>query len=145
MRRVFASAVVVCLMAMSSWASACDLACSLPRFHSGCQPGGSAVSEAASDMDMSNMAMPLHSPAPNAELLGSVHLHANSCLNGPCKETSISAVSKSAAQHPVQERLFVSSERPTALISNVLVSWPTPKFEAPDLQPFDPLLVSLRI
>ena len=143
MRRCFAAALVVCLVAMTSWASACDLACSLPQFHSVCRLD-LATSEMPA-MDMSNMGMSEHSQMPDAESAGSVHLHANLCPHSPCNEISISAISKSATQHPVHALPLIAFERPTASVSVVQVSWITPKSEPPDLQPFDPLAVSLRI
>lgn len=143
MRRCFAAALIVCFVAMTSWASACDLACSLPQFHSVCKLDGPAASEMPS-MDMSTMDMSQHS-MPDAESLGSVHLHANSCTQSPCNEASISAVSKSASQHPVHTLPIIAFEHPTSSVSEMQVSWNTPESEPPDLQPFDPLAVSLRI
>jgi hypothetical protein len=145
MRRRFAAAIVVCLVAMASWAPACDLACSLPHFHSVCKLGVPATSEMPPDMDMSDMNMSGHSQAADAESVGSAHLHANYCTHSPCNEISISAISKSAAQHRVHVLPLVASGQPIISASIVLLRSSTTTSEPSDLHPFDPPLVSLRI
>ena len=145
MRRRFAAAIVVCLAAMTSWASACDLACSLPQFHSVCKLDVPTTSEMPPDMDMSIMNMSRHSQAADAESVGPAHLQANSCTHSPCNEISISAVSKSAAQHPVHVLPLVASAQPINSASIALLRSSTTASKPPDLHPFDPLLVSLRI
>ena len=145
MRRGFAAALVVCLVAMSSWASACDLSCSVERFHSVCKLDQTAAFEPmASGMDMTRMDMPEHSASAHPESSGSVHLHANSCTHSACNETSISATSKSAPQSAPVLALTTSERLVTSAIT-AQVSWSTPEREAPDLQPFNSLSVSLRI
>lgn len=149
MRRVFAALLVTCLLAMTSWASACDLSCSLERSHSICKlSGASASSEpvTASDMDMANMDMHDDGSLTAQPENGLIHLHANSCTHNPCNETSVSAISKSATQHPVSALLqAIAFDVPSV----VAVSYHSPSFSATQtpltLQPFDPLTVSLRL
>jgi hypothetical protein len=44
-RRAFSAILIVSLFLMSSWASACDLSCTLAKLHSGCQTQSAASSE----------------------------------------------------------------------------------------------------
>jgi hypothetical protein len=148
MRRFFAVLIAISILAMTSWASACDLSCSLERFHSVCTlPGthsGDQVAVESSDIDMANMDMEMPEDSVNAQPEnGLVHLHANSCTHNPCNETSVSAISKSA-QHPVRALKLITFERPTV----AAITWQvtaTLERESPDLQPFDPLSVNLRL
>ena len=76
---------------------------------------------------------------------GLIHLHANSCTQNPCNETSVSATSKPAIEHPVPTLQLTAFELP----SIAAMSWQTTRFmperASPELQPFDPLSVNLRI
>src|SRR5215472_6889582 len=93
MRRFLAALLVMPLLAMTSWASACDLSCSLEPFHSICRlataPSGQQIS-VSSDMAMDpNMAMPDETslmPQMGAGN-GPAHAHALSCTHNPCNET----------------------------------------------------------
>jgi hypothetical protein len=77
---------------------------------------------------------------------GSVlHFHANSCTHSSCNESSTSAIAKSAAQHPIHALILIAFARPIAAAGMLRVGWTTPNSGPPDLQPFDPLSVSLRI
>lgn len=154
MRRCFAAAVIILIAALTSWASACDLSCSLGQFHSGCKLGGTAPSgehvesSPSSDMAMNpDMDMPGESSLtslPQSET-GWIHLHANSCTHSPCDETSVSATSKSAIEHPVLAVQLTAFELPSiAAISRQTTRF-IPERESPGLPPFDPLSISLRI
>jgi hypothetical protein len=152
--RSFAAVLVFFLSAMTSWASACDLSCSLGQFHSVCELHGTAPSgehvesSPSSGMAMNpNMDMPRESSMaalPQSET-GLIHLHANSCTHNPCNETSASATSKSATEHPLPALQLTAFELP----SIAAMSWRTARFmperASPRLQPFDPLSASLRI
>jgi hypothetical protein len=146
MRRGFAAVLVILLLAMTSWASACDLSCSLERVHSGCKLSGTSASSepTASDMDMANMDMHDDGSVTAQPENGLVHLHANSCTHSPCNETSVSAISKSA-QHPVPALQLIAFERLSIAELSWQPSWPQHKVEPPSLQPFDPLAINLRI
>ena len=150
MRRAFATTLVILLLAMSSWASACDISCSLERSHSICKLQGTAPSDqvgaSLSEMAMDpNMVMPDEGPSIQAESeTGSTHLHANSCTHNSCNETSVSAISKSA-QHPVPALDFVTFERPRVAAITSHITDTAPEREPPNPQPFDPLSVNLRI
>jgi hypothetical protein len=148
MRRTLAAFVVILLAAMTSWASACDLACSLAPSHSACEVNGAAASaehvrsssETAMDAGMvMSGEMPLAAPG------AALRVRATSCTHSPCDQILISALTKSAAQHPVTALALVALELPVASAGIVRAGWPVPKSEPPDLQPFDPLSVSLRI
>ena len=141
------------LLAMISSASACDLSCSLEQFHSICklhvtdnsgrQLGSSSSSETAMDhdMDMSGGGSPTVQPEHEN---GTIHLHVNSCTHNPCNETSVSATN-SALQHALATLQLVALEVPSVVSPNGLVIWASPDRQAPTLQPFDPLSVSLRL
>jgi hypothetical protein len=148
MRRSFAALLVILLLAMTSWASACDLSCSLERVHSICKLPGTAASVEGTvpSSDMANMDMPDESSVTSQpESDGLVHQHINSCTHSPCNETSVSAISKSAAQHSVPALQLIVFERPTVAAITRQVTGASPEKEPPDLQPFDPLSVNLRI
>ena len=144
MRRSFAATVILCLIAMTSWASACDLSCSLERSHSVCKLDAAATSSAvtaSSDVEMDpNMVMP-EMPSDT----GLVHLHADSCTHSPCNQTSLLAISKSAIQHPVHALPTICFERPIGSATVAQASWTDPQRHPPELRPFDPLSVTLRI
>jgi hypothetical protein len=76
---------------------------------------------------------------------GPAHLHAVSCTHNPCNETSVSAVSKSAAEHPVYALHSIPLERPSVAAINSRATWSVLERESPHFQPFDPLSVNLRI
>ena len=76
---------------------------------------------------------------------GSVHLHANSCTHNPCNETSVSALSKSVTRHPVHVLQLIALERPTVAAITWQVTGTAPDREPPNLQPFDPLSVNIRL
>jgi hypothetical protein len=143
MRRVLATLLALPLLAMTSWASACDLSCSLQSFHSTCKLDGAAMpsGDQATSPDMAmdpNMQMPDMPPTE-----APVHLHAT-CTHNPCNETSISALSKSA-QHSVAVLQAIALDAPSV----ATLSYQSPRLSAeqrpPALQPFDPLSVSLRL
>jgi hypothetical protein len=154
MRRYFAAAVIILLVMLTSWASACDLSCSLGQFHSVCELRGTAPSaehiesSPASDMAMNpNMDMPGESSLtslPQSET-GLIHLHANSCTHNPCNETSVSATSKSATEHPVPTLQLTAFELPSIAAMSWLTTQFMPGRASASLQPFDPLSVNLRI
>src|SRR5579883_2466769 len=104
MRKPLAGLVVLLVSTMTSWVSACDLACFVQRFHSGCavDQGMAAPSSASasSDAPMANMSMPESSTAAQLQH-DSNHFHDNSCAHNPCNEASVSAISK-AAPHAVR-------------------------------------------
>lgn len=150
MRRGFATAVVVLILTMTSWASACDLSCSLEQSHSICKLQGTApsnerVGASLSEMAMDpNMVMPDEgqpSIQPESEN-GSTHLHANSCTHNPCNETS-SAISKSA-QHPGPTLQLVAFERPSLAAIRWQITGTALEREPPNSRMFDPLFVNLR-
>jgi hypothetical protein len=148
MRKAFAALLVTCLLAMTSWASACDLSCSLEQFHSACKlartTSGKQVEAVSSDMDMANMNMADEVSMIAQPENGLVHLHSNSCTHNPCNETSVSAISKSAL-HPVPALQSIAFERPTVAPITWQVTGIAPEREPPNPQPFDPLSVNLRI
>ncbi len=152
MRRALAAFLMTLLVAMTSWASACDLSCSLQHFHSLCKLPGTASSvepEAvpSSDMDMANMDMHDESSLtaqPKSDN-GTLHLYANSCTHDPCNETSVSALSKSATERPVHALQLIAFERPSVAAIGWQVTSSVPKRESATLQPLDPLSVNLRI
>lgn len=149
MRKVFAPLLVACLLAMTSWASACELSCSLERFHSACKlPGttsGEQVGAASSDMAMDpSMNMADEGSVTVEPENGLIHLHADSCTHNPCNETSVAAVSK-AAQHPVPALQLIACDRQPVATISWQVSWPSPERESLTIQPFDPLSVNLRL
>jgi hypothetical protein len=145
MHKGFAALLASSVVAMTSWASGCDLSCSLERIHSVCGLGWTAASEPMSpQMDMSSMDMPEHSLTAQPESNGLAHLHANSCTHSPCNEISISATWKSAPQ-PAPALALTGFERPLVSAIPGQVRWNIPEQKPPDLQPFDPLAVSLRI
>ena len=143
-RRVLAILLALPLLAMTSWASACDLSCSLQRFHSTCKLDGAAMPSAEPVTASSNMVMD-----PNMQMPGMspteapVHLHAT-CTHNPCNETSISAISKSA-QHSVPTLQAIALDTPfvASLSYQSLRLWAAQG--PPALPPFDPLSVSLRL
>ena len=143
-RRVVAILLALPLLAMTSWASACDLSCSLQRFHSNCKLDGADVRSAepvtaSSAMVMDpTMQMPGMSPSEDP-----VHLHAT-CTHNPCNETSIWAISKSA-QHSVPALQAIALDTPSvALLSSHSLRL-SASLGPPTLPPFDPLSVSLRL
>lgn len=149
MRRSFAAVLIILVLAMTSWASACDLSCSLRRFHSNCNLQGwadragavpSLVTAMDPKMDMANDASPAAHPQ-----AGLAHLHDNSCTHNACNETSVSAISKRAPEHRHHAMELVGFDRPTAATIRKESRWPAAEQESPNLQPFDPLSVNLRI
>jgi hypothetical protein len=143
-RRVLAILLALPLLAMTSWASACDLSCSLQRFHSTCKLDGAVPSSepvtASLNMVMDpTMQMPGMSPTEVP-----VHLHAT-CTHNPCNETSISAISKSA-QHsvPALQAIALDTTSVASLSSSQSLQLSAAQ-GPPALPPFDPLSVSLRL
>jgi hypothetical protein len=157
MRIAVASLLMTLLVAMTSWASACDLSCSLERSHSVCRLDGAATAStgqvapralagrAQQEMAMDpTMVMSDEISATQGDT-GAPHLHSNSCAHSPCNETSISAISKSATQQPAQTLPFIAFVQAIASSSLMHVSSIAAKQDPPDLPPFDPLSISLRI
>jgi hypothetical protein len=151
MRKPFALVLAIPLLAMTSWASACDLSCSLERSHSDCKLDGAAVSrdqsQASADMAMDpSMDMSDAASLAASDSNGLVHLHANTCTHNPCNETSASAISKSAAQHPLPTLLQATAfDAPFIVTLSHESPGASDKQKPPTLQPFDPLSVSLRL
>ena len=56
-RRAFSAILIVSLFLMSSWASACDLSCTLAKLHSGCQ-----TQSASSPKELTANSMPADMP-----------------------------------------------------------------------------------
>src|SRR5690242_9688567 len=95
-RRFFAAALMILLPAMTSWASACDLSCSLPQFHSICDMQGKEERAGAGhtwEHVMDPMEMGDESSAGGQERLGFNYLH-DSCTHNCCNEPSLSAIAK---------------------------------------------------
>lgn len=152
MCRTFAALLVILLLAMTSWASACDLSCSLAQFHSKCNLPGTTASvepEAVPSSDMAKMDMHNETSlnAQPGSHNGPVHLRVNSCTRSPCNETSVSAISaiSKLAQHSVPALQLIAFDRPPAPVITRQLSWPLSEREPPNSQPFDPLSVSLRL
>lgn len=156
MRRAIASLVMTLLVAMTSWASACDLSCSLGKSHSVCKLDGAATASTAPAMSRAlagrarqEMAMDATMVMPDEMAVtqagsSAPHLH-SSCTHSPCNESSISATSQSATQHPVRAVPVIALVQPVVVSSFAHVSSIGATQEAPDIPPFDPLSVSLRI
>lgn len=151
MSKSLAALLVVPLLAMSSWASACDLSCSLKRPHSICERDGAAMPSAEpvtwpSEMAMDpTMVMPDETSVSQVDTDAPIPLHADSCTHSPCNETSASALSKSPTPHPVHALLLIGFERPTVSAISLHVTRTTVEGGPPNTRPFDPLAVSLRI
>jgi hypothetical protein len=150
-RRSLAALVIVLLVAMTSWAAACDLSCSIGQFHSVCMLDGGAMPSGAqvrssSDVTMDpNMAMPEGASVTQTNAENRlVSLHANSCAHSPCNETSVSSISKSAITHPVRALPVIAFERLTVPAIAAQGSRLALERE-PNPPPFDPLSISLRI
>ena len=75
---------------------------------------------------------------------GSIHLHPDSCTHNSCNETSLSATSHAATEH-LGRALQAIFEHPVVEPSSWQIAWLAPERQSPDLQPFDPLSVTLRI
>ena len=157
------------LVAMTSWASACDLACSLGRTHSVCKFGGAATTSTAQVASGALAGRAQHAMAMGQSMAGAMegamegamampdgttlmeadtgrpHLHSSYCTHSPCNESSITAISNSATQHPVRALPVVAFVRPIVSTSFGHVSSIAATQQPRDLQPFDPLSVNLRI
>jgi hypothetical protein len=145
---------MILMVAMTSWASACDLSCSLQQFHSLCKLGTTAAGEQAGASPSSDMAMDANMDMSGESSLiaelgsenGPVHLHANSCTHNPCNETSVSATAKSGTERPQVHalQLFAFQTPPGAAIRSE-VTPAAPERASPKLRLFDPLSITLRI
>lgn len=83
------------LLAMTSWASACDLSCSLQRLHSGCLLNASTEGQEAGSMS-AEMNMGQENPAATVEAdstrhLGMILLMDVSCGHELCGRSSVAA------------------------------------------------------
>jgi hypothetical protein len=146
-RRFFAAALMILLPAMTSWASACDLSCSLPQFHSICDMQGTEErAEAGHTWEhvMDQMEMGDESSAAAQEQSGFIYLH-DSCTHNSCNEPSLSAIAKRGAEHRAHGLQFVRLELPAVRLMRSQKLRVVNKEGPPNLQPFDPLSVILRI
>ena len=90
-RRSLAVLITVFLLAMSSWASACDLSCSLAKFHSGCQTQGASSQEELTAETMP-ADMPMGQDMKTAQEHDyQVHLDTKLCMHEPCSLISTPA------------------------------------------------------
>jgi hypothetical protein len=148
MRRVFSALLMILLPAMTSWASACDLSCSLPQFHSSCHWQGpeeraEATHPSEHVMD-TKMEMGEESSAAAEAQNGFIYVH-DACTHNSCNESSISAIAKQAPEHRAHGLQFVGLELPTVRLIRSQKLRIVNKEGPPNLQPFDPLSVNLRI
>ena len=148
MRRVFSALLIILLPAMTSWASACDLSCSLPQFHSSChvqdpedRTEGAVSPKHAMDPKME---MGDESPAAAEPQNGFIYLH-DSCTHNSCNEPSISAIAKRAPENRAHVLQFAPLEPPIARSIHSERPRFVTKEDPPNLRPYDPLSVNLRI
>jgi hypothetical protein len=148
LRRAFSALLIILLPAMTSWASACDLSCSFPQFHSVCHPQDqeepseadlSAQQAMDAKMEMSDL---ISAGAPSQN--GSIYLH-DPCTHNSCNELSISAIAKRAPEHRAHGLQFAGLELPAVGLIHSQKLRIVNKESRPNLQPFDPLSVNLRI
>jgi hypothetical protein len=103
LRKAFSTILIVSLFLMSSWASACDLSCTLTRLHSGCQ-----TQSTSSPKELSADSMPADMPM--GENMGTTqgqdsrsgdsdvshnaamgHWNSKLCVHEPCSQISAPA------------------------------------------------------
>ena len=75
---------------------------------------------------------------------GLIHLH-ELCTHNSCNEPSMSAIAKRSPENRAHALQFMRFEPPAARLIRSQVLWFITEEEPPNLQPFDPLSVSLRI
>ncbi len=102
-RRAFSAILIVSLFLMASWASACDLSCTLAKLHSGCQTDSASSSEQPTadsmpaDMPMGeDMETPQgqDSHAGDSDVTRNAamaHWDSKVCVHEPCSQISVSA------------------------------------------------------
>lgn len=76
---------------------------------------------------------------------GSIHLRPDSCTHNSCNETSLSATSHPRTEHLGRALQAIAFEHPVVEPISWQIAWLAPERQSPDLQPFDPLSVTLRI
>lgn len=146
------------LLAMSSWASACDLSCSLQQLHSSCQTQSAASSRertaesASSNAGMGyDMAMPPeHSDhmtmAESDAKAAMVHLVATACTHRACDQgLSLASVRDGKDRTQLQSVQSVAVDTAHVPILSLGIRGIEPQEGPPPLGPVNPLFVSLRI
>jgi hypothetical protein len=101
-RKAFSAILILSLFVVSSWASACDLSCTLAKFHSGCQTqsASSSIQPTSSSMpadmpmgkDMGT-AQGEHSHTGDSDFsrnAAMAHWDSKVCDHGPCSLISVS-------------------------------------------------------
>ena len=148
MRRVFSALLIILLPAMTSWAPACDLSCALPQFHAVChlqdqEPQTGTATSSVHAMD-AKMGTGEESPAAAQAQNGFNYLH-DSCTHNSCNEPSISAIAKRVPENRAHASQFTRLEPPAARLIRGQNLWLATEKDPPNLRPFDPLAVNLRI
>lgn len=137
------------LLAMSSWASACDLSCSLQKLHSGCPTNAPAEEKPAGIMP-AGMSMGLENPkaitegdlAPQAAMILLMDV---SCTHERCSRTSISA-SAVSTDHGEFQSARMPAVSVTPLLPRLLQGFSI-RTEAspPKIAAISPVSIHLRI
>jgi hypothetical protein len=107
-RKAFSAIIIFSLFLMSSWASACDLSCTLAKFHSGCQtqstlsPKQPTTDSMPPDMPMGEdmeTAQAQNSHTGDSDLNHSAavsHWDTKLCIHEPCSQISAPAFPRQA-------------------------------------------------
>ena len=157
LRKTCAVLIAVVLLALSSWAGACDVSCSLAQFHSGC--GSSAASDAEvaraaampADMDMGPMQESSELNSGLSATLANDGMSHHPALTRQCEQSPCNRDSVSAPQTPRLER--ISSLQLATVIANTIQLdnlSPSKIFlsshqRPPGFTALDPLSVPLRV
>jgi len=102
-RRAFSAILIVFLFLMSSWASACDLSCTLAKRHSGCQTqSASSPKQPSADSMPADMPMGEDMEIPQGQdshisdsdftrSAAMAHWGSKACAHEPCSQISVFA------------------------------------------------------
>jgi hypothetical protein len=111
--------LVASLLAMSSWASACDLSCSLQTLHSGCMSNfptdrQAGIMSAGMNMDQENStAIAEAEPNPQVAMIP--------LMDVPCAHEMCGRVSVSTSAVSTDHRAFKSAHMPAVSMTHPLV------------------------
>lgn len=155
---LLAASLSLFLLAVSSWAFACDLSCSLRQFHSNCEtqgvasPGNQVAESDSSDMAMAHdMVM----PGENGDHIGMTESGAKipmvhvvtttaSCTHRSCGQGSSLASGKSGTDR-IQSPQSVAIDAVHFPILSARIHGVEPQEGSPPLGSLNPLFSSLRI
>lgn len=149
-RGLLATVLTISLLALSSWASACDLSCSLQSFHPACQSATAQTEDQETGvmsvgMDMSQESRTDLAEASSDSQVGMVLLKDVSCTHEVCGQASISA-SAVGTDHGQFKSTHGAAVSAIQLSVNLLrPSYMKTEASPPNISAISPISINLRI